>query len=140
MSFTDLFEHGAHNSNVGHFAAMVTLAESHGAINNAEEALLQRFARKLDITDQEYDAIMASPKGYPISPPSSSQERMQRMLDLFKVILADHTIEPHEKVMIHRYAIALGYNEEAAKALIDRSIAIFTGGMDLEDYKYLLQK
>lgn len=42
--------------------------------------------------------------------------------------------------MIHRYAIALGYNEEAAKALIDRSIAIFTGGLDLEDYKYLLQK
>jgi len=62
MSFTDLFENGSHNSNVGHFAAMVTLAESHGAINDAEEALLQRFARKLDITDQEYDAIMASPK------------------------------------------------------------------------------
>ena len=57
-----------------------------------------------------------------------------------KTKILNHTIEPHEKVMIHRYAIALGYNEEAAKALIDRSIAIFTGGLDLEDYKYLLQK
>ena len=140
MSFTDLFQHGAHSSNVGHFASMVTLAESHGAINDAEQALLQRFARKLDITDQEYDAIMANPKGYSINPPSSSDERMERILDLFKVILADHAIEAHEKVMIHRYAVALGYSEEAANKLIDRSIEIFTGGLDLEDYKFLLKK
>lgn len=140
MSFTDLFESGEHRSNLGHFASLVYIAESHSGIVESELALLQRFARKLDITDQEYQEVLKDPKKYPINPPTSAIKRLERMLDLFKVILADHSIDAHEQVLIQRYAIGLGYSEADAKALIKRSIEIFTGGLDVEDYQYLLDK
>ena len=44
MSFTDLFESGEHRSNLGHFASLVYIAESHSGIVESELALLQRFA------------------------------------------------------------------------------------------------
>lgn len=140
MSFTDLFESGEHRSNLGHFASLVYLAESHAGLVESELALLQRFARKLNITDDEYQEILKNPKSYPINPPTSAIKRLERLLDLFKVILVDHNIDAHEQVLIQRYAIGLGYSEADAKAIIKRSIEIFTGGLDVEDYQYLLNK
>ncbi len=140
MSFTDLFESGEHRSNLGHFASLVYLAESHSGILESELAILQRFARKLDITDAEYQEVLKDPKKYPINPPTSATKRLERMLDLFKLILADHHIDAHEELLVHRYAIGLGYSDQDAKALIKRSIDIFSGGLDLEDYQYLLSK
>ncbi|HAT67632.1 MAG TPA: hypothetical protein DCS66_24050, partial [Flavobacteriaceae bacterium] len=80
------------------------------------------------------------PTKYPINPPNSADERLERMLDLFKMIFADHEIDDEERVLIERYAIGLGYTEELAATLIKRSIEIFNGGLDLEDYRYLLNK
>ena len=56
------------------------------------------------------------------------------------MIFADHEIDDEERVLIERYAIGLGYTEELAATLIKRSIEIFNGGLDLEDYRYLLNK
>ena len=140
MSFTDLFESGTRGRNLGHFAAMVNIATSHGTTHENETKLLKRFARKLDITDQEYEEVLKNPTKYPINPPNSADERLERMLDLFKMIFADHEIDDEERVLIERYAIGLGYTEELAATLIKRSIEIFNGGLDLEDYRYLLNK
>ena len=43
-------------------------------------------------------------------------------------------------MLIEKYAIGLGYTEELAQKLIKRSVEIFKGGLDLEDYRYLLNK
>ncbi|MGK0175507.1 MAG: hypothetical protein ACI9AT_001894, partial [Ulvibacter sp.] len=37
-------------------------------------------------------------------------------------------------------AIGLGYTEELATKLIRRSIKIYSGGLDFEDYKLLLNR
>ena len=58
MSFSDLFGSGEHLRNFSHFAAIVNLAAVDGAINKAEENLLRRFARKLDITESEYKKVL----------------------------------------------------------------------------------
>ena len=39
-----------------------------------------------------------------------------------------------------RYAIGLGFSEAQAEKYIKRSIQIYTGGLDFEDYQYLLEK
>ena len=62
------------------------------------------------------------------------------MLDLFKMIFSDFEIDDDELVLIERYAIGLGYTEDLARKLIKRSIQIFQGGLDLDDYRYLLNK
>ncbi len=140
MSFTDLFESGEHKRNLGHFASIASIASVHGTLNEAEEKLLKRFARKLDISETEYAEILKNPTQYPINPPNSADKRLERMLDLFKMIFADHQIDDEERELLERYAIGLGYTEELAAKLIKRSIEIFNGGLDLEDYRYLLNK
>ncbi len=140
MSFTDLFESGEHSRNLSHFASIANIASIDGEINEEEERLLKRFAQKLGVDESEYKAVLKDPKKYPINPPNSADKRLERMHDLFEMIFADHEIDDHERFLIERYAIGLGYTAELAKTLIERSIDIYEGGLDLEDYRYLLNK
>ena len=140
MSFTDLFESGGHSRNLGHFASIANIASVDGAINAEEEKMLKRFARKLDIEESEYEAVLKNPGKYPINPPNDSEGRLERIHDLFEMIFADHDIDDHERFLIERYAIGLGYTAEIAQDLIKRSIAIYSGGLSLEDYRYLLNR
>lgn len=140
MSFTDLFESGEHSRNVGHFASIVSMAAVDGALNSEEEKLLVRFARKLDINEDEYEEILKNPSKYPINPPNDADRRLERMHDLFEIIFADHEIDDHERFLLEKYAIGLGYTAELAQKLIKRSIQIYDGGLDMEDYRYLLNR
>lgn len=140
MAFTDLFESGEHSRNLGHFASIANIASVNGEIHAEEEKLLKRFARKLDIEEDEYIAVLKNPNKYPINPPNDSERRLERMHDLFEMIFADNEIDDHERFLIERYAIGLGYDTTTAQHLIKRSIDIYSGGLDLEDYRYLLNK
>ncbi|MDT0555376.1 TerB family tellurite resistance protein [Patiriisocius hiemis] len=140
MSFTDLFESGEHKRNLGHFASIANMAAASGQLTPDEEKLLMRFARKLDINESEYKEVLKDPTKYPINPPNDADRRLERMHDLFKMIFADNTIDDQEKHLIEKYAIGLGYTEPLAAKLIKRSIEIYSGGLDLEDYRYLLNK
>lgn len=140
MSFTDLFESGEHKRNLGHFASIANMASVDGALKAEEEKMLRRFAKKLDIDEELYEAVLKNPENYPINPPNDADRRLERMHDLFEMIFADNEIDDHERFLIERYAIGLGYTEELAAKLIKRSIEIYSGGLDMEDYQYLLNK
>lgn len=140
MSFTDLFESGAHRRNLGHFASLVNIAIVDGRLNENEERLLKRFARKLDITEAEYSEVIKNPGKYPFQAVNSADERLERMLEFFKLIYIDHGIDEEEHELIERYAIGLGYPHDKAMKLINRSIQIFNGGLDIDDYRFLLNR
>ena len=140
MSFTDLFERGDHSRNLGHFASIAHIASVRGELGAEEEKMLKRFARKLDIEESEYETILKNPGKYPINPPNDAESRLERIHDLFEMIFIDHEIDDHERFLIERYAIGLGYDVATAQHLIKRSIEIYSGGLDLEDYRYLLNK
>ncbi len=140
MSFTDLFESGEHSRNLGHFASIANIASINGELNPEEEKMLKRFARKLDIEEAEYKEVLKNPGKYPINPPNDSEKRLERIHDLFEMIFADHEIDDHERFLIEKYAIGLGYTTEIARDLIKKSVAIYSGGLSLEDYRYLLNR
>lgn len=140
MSFSDLFGSGEHLRNINHFASIVNLASVDGEINEKERNLVERFARKLDISEQEYTMVIKNPKEFPISAYNSSEKRLERLHDLFKIIFADSLIDHEEEILVKRYAIGLGFSSEAAEKIIKRSIQIFSGQLNFEDYKYLLDK
>lgn len=140
MSFTDLFESGEHSRNLGHFASIANIAAVDGELSEDEERMLKRFARKLDIDEAEYEKVLENPAAYPINPPNDAERRLERMHDLFEMIFADNGIDPEERRLIEKYAIGLGYTEALAEKLIKRSIDIYEGGLDLEDYRYLLNR
>jgi|SRR5690606_34191630 len=140
MSISDLFGSGEHQRNLGHFAAIVNIAAVDGEINSGEEKLLRRFASKLDITEDEYLRVIENPKGYPIYPPNSYERRLSTLHDLFLMIYADHEMDEEEALLIKKYATGLGFSSEVANRIINRSIQIFSGNLDFEDYKYLIDK
>lgn len=140
MSFQDLFRSGEQSRNLGHFAAIVNIASVDGIITDEEEVMMKRFARKLNIHEEDYKKVFKNPKNYPLSAENSAHDRLERMHDLFEMIYVDHDIDDDERTLIEKYAIALGYTEALAQKLIKRSIQIYQGGLDLEDYRYLLNK
>lgn len=140
MSFSDLFGSGEHLRNLGHFASIVNLAAVDGEINAEEEEQLRRFARKLDIGEEEYSLVLKNPKSFPINPHNNVQERLERLYDLLKIIFSDHEIDEEEMDLLKKYAIGLGFSGEASEGIIKRSVQIFSGKLDFDDYLYLLRK
>ena len=140
MSFSDLFGSGEHLRNLGHFASIVNLAAVDGDINSEEEEQLRRFAKKLDIDEEEYSLVLKNPKSFPINPHNNVQERLERLYDLLKIIFSDHEIDEEEMDLLKKYAIGLGFSGEASEGIIRRSVQIFSGKLDFDDYLYLLRK
>ena len=101
--------------------------------------MLDRFASKLDITKAEYEEVLRKENKYPIDSTPDSEKRLERLYDLFKIVYSDHEIDGEERILIKKYAIGLGFTDEKADKVIERSIAIFGGKIDFEDYLYLVK-
>lgn len=140
MSFADLYSSGEHRRNLAHFAALATLASIDGEISTEEKKLLDRFASKLDITESEYKEVFKKENKYPIDSTPDSEKRLERLYDLFRIVYSDHEIDDEERILIKKYAIGLGFTGDKADKIIERSVIIFGGKLDFEDYLYLLDK
>lgn len=140
MSFSDLFGSGEHLRNLGHFAAIANIASVHGEIQEREQKLLQRFARKLDINEDEYNKVMENPAAFPIHPHNSYERRLERLHDVFTIIYADHEMDQEEARLLKRYAAGLGFSTESADAIINKSVKIFSGQIPFDDYKYMIDR
>nr|WP_299035535.1 TerB family tellurite resistance protein [uncultured Tenacibaculum sp.] len=138
MNIVDLYESSKHRNNVAHFSAIVNLAIIDGGLNEDEEKLVNRFARKLDITEAEYKEIVENSKKYPVVPQAKTDDRLERLLDLFKIIYSDHEIDEAELKLILRYAIQLGFSQERAEDIISKTTKVFSGKIDLDQYKSIL--
>jgi uncharacterized tellurite resistance protein B-like protein len=140
MAIADLYTSGEHRRNLAHFAALATLASVDGEVSTEEKELLDRFATKLDITRAEYDEVLKKENKYPIEAPHEIEKRFERLYDLFRIVYSDHEMDPEEKTLVKKYAIGLGFSGDKADKVIERSVEIFGGKLDFEDYLYLIKK
>ncbi|MGB5645779.1 TerB family tellurite resistance protein [Muriicola sp.] len=140
MPILDLYAHSEKRRNLAHFAAIASLAAVDGEINPEERKVLDRFAVKFDISGAEYAEVMKKENKYPIEAPYESEKRLERLYDLFSIIYADHDIDEDEYRLIEKYALALGYSPAKAEKIIKRSIILFRGKFDFEDYLYMMKR
>lgn len=140
MSISDLYESGTQKKNISHFAAMANIALIDGEINDKEKAILMKFAVRLNISDEQVAKIIKDASGYSVSSINTKDERLEYLFDLFKVIFADHDVDDAEIKLVRRYALGLGCTSSVADEVIAKSIRIFRGDIDFEDYKYLIDK
>jgi uncharacterized tellurite resistance protein B-like protein len=140
MPIKDLYGHPEYRRNLAHFANIASLAAVDGEINAEELKVVDRFARKMNISEEDYNEVMKKSNKYPIEPPHGSEERLERLYDLFKIVYADNMIDEDEVNLLKKYALGLGYTSEKANSIIKKSIAIFGGKIDFEDYSYLVKK
>ncbi|WP_378179869.1 TerB family tellurite resistance protein [Aquimarina sp. SS2-1] len=140
MSISKIYQSENQKSNIIHFAAIFNIASIDGALNDEEKKMLSKFANKLNIGEEEYEQIIKKSDTYPVAFVSSKEERLQHIFDLFRMIYADHEIDEPESKLLYKYAIGLGCSETKAKEVIQKSIKIFSGNIDFEDYQYLIEK
>lgn len=140
MPIIDLYHHSEQRRNLAHFATMASLAAVDGEVNEHEKAVLDSFAHKLNITQEEYKEVMKKSNKYPIHPSNSLEQRFERLYDLFRMIFADHEVDDQEMALLKKYAIGLGFAANKADDILEKSVAIFSGHIKFDDYLYLIKK
>ncbi|NNC49574.1 MAG: TerB family tellurite resistance protein [Flaviramulus sp.] len=134
MSFSDLFDSGFKKRNEDHFAAIVRVAMDDGIISPEEKAFLERLARNLNVSDEEYKIILKDYKSHPINAPHSYDIRLERLYDLSRMVYVDHIKGDHEEALLRKIAVGLGFHPENVKYIVDKALTLVNNGVDLDTF------
>lgn len=140
MSISDLYPTGLHQQNIGHFATIVRLALQDNKIDSEEHKLLERLARRLDITKNEFETILKNPKNYPVNPPVSYDDRLVCLYDLTKMLFLDKNPTIDKTSMMDRIAVGLGFPIENVREVVKEAIKFFLKEPDIDDFKIAIKK
>ncbi|WP_461532923.1 tellurite resistance TerB family protein [Sinomicrobium sp.] len=135
MSILDLYSSAFLERNRDHFAAIVRVALSDGGINEEERAFLDRLAVNLNISEEDYAAILVDPAKYPINPPFFYDSRLERLYDLVRMVYADHIADEEETAMLHKLGVGLGFTPGNVKYIIAKAYDLVSHGVDLDTFK-----
>ncbi|UPQ80748.1 TerB family tellurite resistance protein [Flavobacterium azooxidireducens] len=139
MSISDLFDSGFKNRNKGHFSAIVRVALSDGDITVEEREFIDKLAKNLEISKDEYDEIMDNPMKYPINPPYLYIHRLERLYDLARMVYADHILGPKQKEILIKFALALGFTPGNVNYIVDKALSLLVLNVDLDTFLFEMQ-
>jgi uncharacterized tellurite resistance protein B-like protein len=134
MSIADLYSSGFKQRNRDHFAAIVRVASSDGIISAEEEAFINRLAINLEIEEEEVKTIKNNLDAYPINPPSTEQQRLERLYDLSRMVFADHIAEDAERQLIRRLVVGLGFSTSQSETIIEKAFRLIEQGLDIDAF------
>ena len=134
MSISDLFDSGFKKQNEDHFAAIVRIAMSDEIINDSERAFLDRLARNLNISENDYTQILKDFKTHPINPPTSYDNRLERLFDLTRMVWADHIEGDDQLKMLKKLSIGLGFNPDNVNYIVDKALNLVHNNISLDDF------
>jgi len=130
MSISDLFDSGFQKRNQDHFAAIVKVAMSDGVITDGEKAFLDRLARRLDISENDYAEILKDYDSHPVNPPTSYDKRLERLFDLARMVYADNIKAEEQVSLLQKLSIGLGFRTENAKYIVDKALNLVAQEVD----------
>lgn len=139
MSISDLFDTGFKQRNQGHFASIVRVAMENGHLSQEERIFIDKLAKKLEITEEDYKEILANPYKYPVNPPHLYVQRLERLYDLSRMVYADHVLGPRQKEILTRFSLALGFTPGNVKYIVDKALSLLVMGVDSDTFVYEMQ-
>lgn len=139
MPFSELFDNEFKRRNKGHFSAIVRVALADGEITPEEQLFLDKLARNLDITDIEYDEILANPLKYPVNPPYLRSLRLERLYDLTRMVHVDHQLGGKQNLMLKKIGLALGFTPENTDLIINKAFSLVDQKVDLDTFIYEME-
>ena len=140
MSILDLYASGKHQEEIGHFANIVKIAKANGEISEAEEALLVKAGKKLNITLEEFALILKNPEKYPVNSPVNYDERIERLYLLTKMIYADKHVDKEQVTLMQRIAVALQFPIDNVEKVCDEAIHLVMNDNDLDTFISAIKK
>jgi len=134
MSISDLFDSGFKKRNEDHFASIVRVAMEDGVITDEEKAFLDRLARNLDISEEDYKDILKNYATHHINHPLSYDIRLERLYDLSRMVYVDHIKDEHEVLLLHKIAVGLGFSAVNVKYVVDKALTLVKNEADLDTF------
>ena len=134
MSLSELYTQRFKSKNRDHFAAIVRLAIADGKITKEEQAFINRTAINLEIDEDEVKHIIENIDSYKINPPVLKRERLERLYDLSRMVFADNIADDAEKELMHRLVIGLGFEQNEANSIIEKSFKEIIKGSDEDEF------
>jgi uncharacterized tellurite resistance protein B-like protein len=139
MSILDLYDSGFKARNKGHFSAIVRVALSDAIITAEEKEFLDRLAKNLEISPAEYEDILENPNKFPINPPYLYIHRLERLYDLARMVFADHHLEEKQRILLVKFAIALGFTPGNVNYIVDKALTLLELKVDLDTFLFEMQ-
>jgi len=134
MSFSKLFDSGFRNRNQNHFASIVRVAMNDGVITDDERQFLDRLAKRLDISESSYKAILKDYNSHPINPPTSYDRRLERLYDLVRMVYVDDITDPEQHKLLQKIGVGLGFSAKNVKYIVDKAMALVEDEVDLDTF------
>lgn len=134
MSISNVFAHGDHHRNLGHFASIIKMALADEVITEGEKEFLDKTAVRLNITDEEYGKIMKNPDHFPMNPPIGYDESIIRLYRLTKMLYADDTPSKVEVNLLKRIIVGLGFPIKNVDKIADEAVHLIMNDNDDEDF------
>ncbi|WKW47646.1 TerB family tellurite resistance protein [Myroides sp. JBRI-B21084] len=134
MLYQDIYDSGFKERNKGHFASIVRVAFNDGAYTQTERDFIDALANKLDISEEDYKAILKNPNGYPVNPPYLQEQRIERLYDLARMVFINYILGPEQKATLRKFTSALGFAGNIP-AITDKALSLLVMEYNLEDFK-----
>jgi len=136
MSFSDLFDSEFKTRNKGHFSAIVRVALADGYSSVEEKTFLDKLAANLEISNSEYEEILENPTKYPINPPYSYNERLERLFDLGRMVYIDDELGEGQLQLLEKFGIALGFTPSNVEFIVRKALKLIEEKSDLDTFIY----
>ena len=136
MSFSDLFDSEFKTRNKGHFSAIVRVALADGYSSVKEKTFLDKLAANLEISNSEYEEILENPTKYPINPPYSYNERLERLFDLGRMVYIDDELGEGQLQLLEKFGIALGFTPSNVEFIVRKALKLIEKKSDLDTFIY----
>lgn len=132
MSIADFYESGEQKQNKSHLENLIAVALIDGNLAEPEKTLLAKFASRLSIDQATFTEMLKGVDKYSINPPIDKEERYKRIYNLVSIALADELVDDKEIDLVSKYAIGLGYSEERANEIINKTLKFVSDKVDFE--------
>lgn len=136
MSFSDLFDSEFKTRNKGHFSAIARVAIADGYSSVKEKTFLDKLAANLEISNSEYEEILENPTKYPINPPYSYNERLERLFDLGRMVYIDDELGEGQLQLLEKFGIALGFTPSNVEFIVRKALKLIEKKSDLDTFIY----
>jgi len=95
------------------------LIKSDNKLEKIESQYLISLARELNISENEFNLVIANPDDYKLIPPPPEQERMEILYYLLFAMRIDKDINKSEENFIYNTGIKLGFAETMIKDMLN---------------------
>jgi uncharacterized membrane protein YebE (DUF533 family) len=84
--------------------------------------LLATICKRVGLSESELKAILKNPQSIQFTPAQNPNDRMQQLIDMVFMMMADGDIDPREMDICMQLAMKLGFKPSAVSALVQEII------------------